>query len=152
MSFKIDFLEDKIPVEKLQSSDEAVWAQVVIGDFAERLEVPLNYWQQDDYKRQWADALSKILSGNYSKTALITSMCNPDKPDYAITIWPLYRVGNDVFVHNQWLQIQEFGSPFELENFYKKLDDRQTKTDDGQPISEWKTNVKDLAEWLKLLS
>ena len=122
-------------------------ASLRIGDFMETFEVSLEYWTQEDYQQQWVDAVTRILSGEIS-SCLITSITNPATANLLFW-WPIYQLQDCVIIQNQVLFLNELGQPFNENRPYDYVQERQTYSEDGAPISEWSTSVEDLQYWIE---
>jgi hypothetical protein len=122
---------------------------IIIGDFEERFEASLSYWSVKDYQRHWWQALERIKAGEI-KSSLITNMYDPQTANF-ILWWPLYRDGQDVFVQNHVVPMDEINGTFDPVNPYVHVRDRETVNEDGKRISEWKTTVAEIEDYLNTL-
>lgn len=148
MSFNIDFLDDPVPSSKLSPGEVATFAKITIGDFSERMVVPLNYWSRSDYHRQWVGAIKRLLEAEENTpVALITEMYDPVKPAFALMWWPLYRRADKVYIRNGFLPFDQVPHPFSLDTAYNLILPRDTTSRSGETISEWVTTVAELEEW-----
>jgi hypothetical protein len=139
MSFRIDFLQSEVPSEK---QNGLIYGQIKIGGFSEKFSSSLDFWSVADYKNHWRKAIGRILARN-SKSALITSIDNPTSSNFYIW-WPMYLLGEKVYVQNQLLFLDQLHEPFDLENPFKYVPSRQTHNEDGEKISEWVVDFSDL--------
>lgn len=102
---------------------------------------------------QWIEGLERILSEDSLKSYLVTEMYNPIEPVgpwYAIMGWPLFREGDTIYIHNQWLAFERFPRPFVLSDVYVVADDRHDMEDDG-PVSEWVSSASEMRDFLNSL-
>jgi hypothetical protein len=87
-----------------------------------------------------------ILEGR-NKSAFITTMYDPTTANF-IFWWVMYLVGNDVYIQNHVLFMDELDEPFDESDFIKFVPERETVTEDGEPISEWKVSIEDIRQAL----
>lgn len=120
--------------------------KIVIGEFAERFEADLTYWQPEAYRAQWRAAVTAILQGA-ERSALIASMPDPAQANF-IPLWPLYREGERVLVQHHIHFLAEHPAPFDPAQVGSVVPDRATESDDGDPISEWETSLDALRAFL----
>ncbi|PIR16532.1 MAG: hypothetical protein COV48_09675 [Elusimicrobia bacterium CG11_big_fil_rev_8_21_14_0_20_64_6] len=117
-------------------------AEIIIGGHKETAEVPLQYWRRDRYRKQWHDALQGIASGKLTG-CLITAMYDPRSANFLMW-WPMWRVGDTVFVQNQILFMDKIREGFDEEGLERYIPKRTTTTSEGERISEWSVSVKDI--------
>lgn len=110
--------------------------EIQIGDFAEKLHVATDYWEPRQYQEQWDDALSRLLSGA-EKGAFITSLDDPRAAGGRAFLWLFYRGGADVVFQHQLLFLDDFGAPFDPHAAERWVPERETVSEEGDPISEW---------------
>ena len=58
--------------------------------------------------------------------------------------WPMWRVGDTVFVQNQILFMDKIREGFDEEGLERYIPKRTTTTSEGERISEWSVSVKDI--------
>lgn len=117
-------------------------AEIIIGGHKEAAEVPLQYWRRDRYRKQWRDALQGIVSGKQTG-CLITGMYDPKHANFLMW-WPMWRVGETVYVQNQILFMDKIRQGFDEDRIEHYIPKRMTTTSEGEKISEWSVNVKDI--------
>lgn len=117
-------------------------AEISIGDHLELAEVSLQYWQADRYRKQWRDALQGIVLGK-PNGCLITGMHDPKNANFLMW-WPMWRVGETVYVQNQILFMDKIREDFDEDKLERYIPKRITTTSEGEKISEWSVNVKDI--------
>ena len=105
MSFFIGFVNDEDAI--YDDKERFLCGAILLGSIEERFLVPLSYWQPIDYEKHWRDALQRILAGEKT-SCLITSMYDPSLANF-IVWWPMYRVGELIFVQNQILSLFNLG-------------------------------------------
>jgi CdiI N-terminal domain len=120
---------------------------IQIGDFQEKFEIDISFWSAIDYVNHWNRSILMIING-YEKSCLITSLSTPESSNY-IFWWPMYRISDKVFIQNGILLLDQISEPFDIMNPYNYVPEREIISEDGQPISEWETDVDALKEYLK---
>lgn len=119
-------------------------ALIVINEFSEVMNIPLSYWSINDYKVSWLSSLEEGLA-NKKHATLAVSMYEPENTNFIFT-WVLYFLGNDVFVQNSILFLDECpGFTPETINIFTKP--RTTHNEDGMKISEWNTDLKSVMDF-----
>lgn len=64
--------------------------------------------------------------------------------------WPLYRIGDTVFIQNWYIDLKENGltTDFSLEKLYSKIPGWLPKTMEAKHSpSEWSVTLNNLEEW-----
>lgn len=119
-------------------------ASIVIDDFSEIMNIPLSYWNINDYKDSWRDSLKEGLE-NKKHATLAVSMYEPDNVNFILT-WALYFFGDDVFIQNRVLFLDECPefTPETINNF---TEPRKVYSEDGMKISEWSTDLKSVLDF-----
>ncbi len=143
--FSIGLLPD-LPSD-MQSDKKANLGLIQIGAFEERFTASFAYWGPPDYERHWEEAIDRIVAGS-STSCLITSMASPSTASF-IFWWPLYRLGNQVFIQNHILFFERLIVPFNENDPYASVRPRRTIDEDGHAISEWVTSIDDLRMFLQ---
>ncbi|MEN4791128.1 hypothetical protein ABEG93_09670 [Pantoea agglomerans] len=119
-------------------------ALIFIDEFKESLHLPLSYWNLIDYKKSWLKSLEEGLSSK-THSALAVSMYDPTQTNFIFT-WVLYFEGNDVYVHNNVIFLDECQG-FTPESINKFVEPRTTHDEDGIKISEWNTDLKSVLDF-----
>lgn len=119
-------------------------ASIVIDDFSEMMNIPLSYWNINDYKDSWRDSLEEGLE-NKKHATLAVSMYEPDNVNFILT-WVLYFFGDDVFIQNRVLFLDECPE-FTLETINNFTEPRKVYNEDGMKISEWSTDLKSVLDF-----
>ena len=141
MGFSIRFLspEEYGPYDQ---EPDLILGEITIGCFTERFEASTSYWSIHDYQKQWEKALDRTISGE-KKSCLITSMYDPEHANF-IFWWLLYREGQKVIVQNQILFLNDKKLIFNPTKPCKNINDRESISEDGLPISEWELSISDI--------
>lgn len=123
--------------------------QIVIGDFTERFDIPIDSWSIEQYKQQWKEGIKRLEKHDYS-CLVVTAQNLRYNP--LIETWVLYKERDMVFIQNELLNreiIKEYHLSLDLSVFNDKTCyqfvtyPRETITEDGTKISEWKISVDD---------
>jgi hypothetical protein len=147
-----DFAIGFLPSEGSQDvfGESCRLGEIVIGRFREQFAAPVAYWKPNEYERQWVEGIERILR-QHESSCLVTAMRDPKHADH-ISVWPLYRAGNVVYVQNHIVVFSELRQPFDGNAPYASIRERETLSDDGAPISEWTTQVSVLRRFLHRLT
>ena len=113
--------------------------KITIGDLQENFVMPLNYWTIDTYQQQWKDAIQRIKTHDYS--CFVVSVRDWDG-DLEIEIWSMYKEGDMVFFHNEFLDAED--SNFNLKTCYNFGDSLEQEKEDRDKVSTWSLNIKDI--------
>lgn len=99
----------------------------------------IDTWSLEDYKRQWKEALERLK--DHDRSCLVVGYTRI-KNNPGIEWWPLYRIGNTVYIQNQVVWLEEYKNrigdkPFTPDTCYDFIHDRRTVDEDGRNLSEW---------------
>ncbi len=131
---------------KVADDEKMAIGKILIGEFYENFHASLSYWDSDKYEFQWKQALTRIIEGA-STTALITSMYDPQLANF-IFWWVLYRDGEDIYIQNHVLFMDDIDGSFEEGCVYDYIPQREIVNEDGDRISEWVTELKAIKSFL----
>lgn len=149
MTFNINFT-DAYGIDGVDPSIEKI-AEITIGDFHELIVVPIFYWSESDYKKQWHQALSDITKSSNFSCALIVAMHDLKTADY-ITSWPLYREGDIVYIQNKLLLAEQIGRDFDINKIKTYIGKRETVDEENNAISEWQAGIEDIRDAVSRLA
>lgn len=127
--------------------EKGYFGSITINDFNEEFFSPIEFWDKDKYLKNWYGELNKLING-FPCAKLITKIYNIDYMDYFQT-WILYKVDDTIYIQEQLFFLEDLPKPFSLEDFYLQELERETQNEDGEKISEWKTNIADIKEYLQ---
>jgi len=120
--------------------------RIVIGDFTETFRIPLGFWDESDYRRSWQQAFEALNANPHSTSCLMTSMTDPENSNF-LTCWPMYREGEDVYVQNAIIFLDEIEGAFDPATPWDYVGPRHEIDEDGNKISEWTTSMGSLREF-----
>ncbi len=124
-------------------------ASIVIDRFHEAMNIPLTYWNINDYKRSWLRSLEEGLISK-SHAALAVSMYDPALANFVFA-WVIYFEGEVVHVQNNVIFLEE-GKEFSPEKINEFIDEHMTHDEDGMRISEWNTDLNSVINFYNELS
>ncbi|BCQ36920.1 hypothetical protein ERHA54_45310 [Erwinia rhapontici] len=128
--------------DPLEIDGECVFsASIIINDFEEKVYLPLSYWSLSDYRESWKSEVEEGLNKN-SHSVLAVSMYESSKANFIFS-WVLYYSGNDVFIQNKIIFLDEHPN-FTVESINSCIGSRKTHTEDGMQISEWHTDLNSI--------
>lgn len=116
-----------------------VRGEIIIDDFIEHFDAPLDWWSVDDYKQQWKEGLKRLL--DHDTSCLVVTINDPNCRKF-IEWWPLYKIDNKIHIQNHII-IEDIyeerigGKPFTRETCYDFIPRYRSHTDEGNKISEW---------------
>lgn len=139
------FPEDKLIKE---NGELVIPSSIIIGDFTERLNIPISYWSLDDYKRSWTSSLAQGID-NKKHSALAVSMYDTEFINF-IFVWIVYFHGNEAYIQNKIIYLNECQNltPETINNF---IGERETHNEGGMRISEWTTDLNSVITFLASL-
>ena len=71
--------------------------RITIGDFTERFWMPYDYWNIDQYKKQWKEGIARLK--NHDTSCLVTAIKLYDDK-IGSSLWVLYKEGDTIFIQN----------------------------------------------------
>jgi hypothetical protein len=145
-AFCIEVESDRPPAALLQESGAT--GRITVGDFAESFYMDLSYWSVEEYERSWRDSLQVIFGGEEGDSCLVASIANPESSSF-IFCWPLYRRREDVVIQNSIIFLDELERDFNPLEPWASVRSRLTVDEDGNSISEWRTSVSAVREYLE---
>ncbi|MEV2251109.1 hypothetical protein AB0I94_11095 [Streptomyces sp. NPDC050147] len=123
--------------------------RISVGDFEESFAMDLSYWSVTDYQESWMSALAVLDGGTDSTSCLISSITDPANSNF-VFCWPIYREGDDVYVQNSIIFLEELTGDFIPKEPWRSVEPRSTVDEDGNNISEWKTSMGAVREFLSV--
>jgi hypothetical protein len=123
--------------------------EIVLDDFKEKFVIPLDFWSIDQYQAHWIQGIERITKGAF-KSCLITALYAPQIAHH-IFWWIIYREGQKCIFQNQMFILNNEERNFDPSSPYPFIQDRQTYTEDGLPISEWEIQLDEMEKFLENL-
>ena len=145
--FAIEVVDSAASEDVQGASSEAV-GRITVGEFAETFRMDLSFWSVSDYRRSWKRALQVLVDDEAAISCLISSITDPENSNF-VFCWPLYRSGEDVYVQNSVVFLDELDSRFDPEEPWHFMRPRCAIDDDGNRISEWSTGMTELRLFLE---
>ncbi|MGH3294143.1 MAG: hypothetical protein ACRDP7_20280 [Trebonia sp.] len=145
--FAIELQSPRETGEEDDGSMEA-FGSITIGDFMETFRVPLGFWEESDYRRSWRQAFEVLSANLHSTSCLMTSMTDPRNSNF-LTCWPMYREGEDVYIQNAIIFLDEIEGAFDPAAPWGYVAPRHGIDEDGNKISEWTTSMDSLREFFE---
>jgi hypothetical protein len=139
--FDIEFVSDSPePADNEQPDAMVLRGRTTIGDFTETFLAPLDFWNREDYERQWMEAARRLLDGA-DRTGFFT--------EARWRWWTMWLEGDEVIVHEQILVPEALIEPLDPTDPYHQIGVRRAHSEDGEPISEWRLAVSDIREFVE---
>ena len=141
-------IELQSPLEAGKENDDSAETsgKIIIGDFTETFRVPLGFWNESDYRRSWRQAFEVLNANPQSTSCLMTSMTDPRSSNFLVC-WPMYREGEDVYIQNAIIFLDEIEGAFDPAVPWDYVEPRHGIDEDGNKISEWITSMDALREF-----
>jgi hypothetical protein len=145
MAFSIRFLPDSS--QDIEHGPIEAAGEIVLGGFRELFLASLSFWTRVQYEAHWREALNRIVTKE-SPSCLITTMYDPVIANF-IWWWPMYREAEEILVQNHLLLLTELKERFDPNNPYRFISEYGNRSEDGEPISEWKVSIGDISTFLE---
>jgi hypothetical protein len=150
MSFSIGFLDEPTSYPYDDPATPQARGVLILGEADEYFGSSLYQWSKKDYEAQWRQAVKVLLDGK-DRAALITEYVGPEAATH-LEWWPMYVVGNEVFIQNHLLFYDQLAEPFWIEKQFSFLCDRTVTNEEGKKISEWVVPMPEVEEFARALS
>ncbi len=154
MSFSLRFISEPYIHETESPEDEDKFiesavadGEIQVGDFTEEFWFNLSYWEKIDYERQWVEGLKRITEWGYKKSILIVDMQDPST-DGLITGYVLYQDKGTVYIQEHFFAFEDLPEPFDENNPYKHISEREPGGDEDGQLSEWSCSIEDVELFL----
>jgi CdiI N-terminal domain len=119
--------------------------ELKLGEHSEYFESTLEFWGLEDYEGSWAAGLRRLIDGS-SVSCLATSMIDPSIANF-VEVWPLYRSGDDVYVQDQLIFMDQLSHEFDPAAPWESVKPRSVINENGQEIQEWRVSLEDVQEF-----
>ena len=125
---------------------EYVIGMIVIDDFQEIIEIPIEYWKLDQYEYQWKNGLQRLK--DYNNSCLVFAVNDPHQRRY-VNWWLLYKENGLVYIQNQIIIGEIYKEmigkkDFTVETCYDFIPDRYCSDDEDEKVSEWCVRYSDI--------
>jgi hypothetical protein len=120
-------------------------AVITMDDFSERFAVPLDYWAETDYQRQWQEGARRLVDGAPA-SLLLTRVEDPTEPQPIYRWWSLYRRDGDAVTVQEQLWVSEDLGYFDPASPYAAV--HPYPSGPAQMVSEWDLILGDFREFL----
>ncbi|MDA3798944.1 MAG: hypothetical protein PF692_07680 [Kiritimatiellae bacterium] len=121
--------------------EKCMQGRITIGEFSERLYIPISVWKPGDYFKQWKEGLRRVLNSELD-SCLVVAMRKVRWTSDNLEIWPIYNDSEHVFIHNQILFNKDIRKKFVKHDIYYFINERETIDEEGNKISEWKIPIE----------
>ena len=106
----------------------------------------MGFWSAAEYRASWSAALRRLINGA-EVSCLLVSVSTTEEAEF-FTAWPLYRSGDDVYVQNQLIFVDELDHDFDPDAPWESIGPRTILDKDGNRISEWRLTRTDIEEFI----
>jgi hypothetical protein len=142
-AFAIEVTEDPPDDERER------FGRIRLDDFVERFLMDVDFWSPDDYRESWRAACGRLVEApGDTVSCLVASTCDPTTANYIWT-WPLYRVGDTVFVQNHIVFLDELETPLDPTRPWLAIKPRRTHDEEDQRISDWSVPLAAVRRFLE---
>jgi len=118
---------------------------IELGPDSDSFYADLAAWTLADYEAQWREGIARLAAGERS-SALVTSYGGPTAAFH--WMWPMWRVDDKVVFHEHLVPGEAVTEPHVAAHFYAAVGERRTRSDDGEPVSEWAVPFSDVLTFL----
>jgi hypothetical protein len=91
--------------------------------------------------------MSVLAAAESATSCLLSSITDPATSNFVLC-WPLYRDGDDVYVQNSLILLEELPGRFDVARPWLHVQSRATVDEDGYRISEWRTDMTAIREFV----
>lgn len=123
-------------------------ASIIIDEFSEMMNIPLSYWDIEDYKMSWLNSLKEGLASK-NHAVLAVSMNDPALANFIFT-WVIYFEDEMAYIQNSIIFLNDFNN-FNPDRINEFIDKRTTHDEDGMKISEWCTDINSIQSFFDSL-
>ena len=140
--FSIEFITEP----RTENGELSQRGRITLGAFSEQFISPLVFWTADDYRKQWIEAAQRIID-SAERSCFVTSMYESPSSG-VIFLWPAYRLGEEVYFQHRLILPEHVKGIYDPLNPYAQIGERETKSEEGEQISEWQIDLSDIARFL----
>ncbi|MET7671838.1 hypothetical protein [Micromonospora luteifusca] len=135
-----------VELVRLADSSTAL-GRITVGGFFETFEMSLAFWSPEEYRASWRDALEMLRHRDDAISCLVSSITDPSTSNF-VFCWPLYRNGDDVFVQNAVVILEDLTESFDPARPWRSVRPHASVDEDGNRISEWLTDMSQVTSFL----
>jgi hypothetical protein len=121
--------------------------RITVDGFFETFEMSLTFWNAEAYRASWREALEALEQRDNAISCLVSSITDPATSNF-VFCWPLYRNGDDVFVQNAVIFLEDLTESFDPERPWLSVRPHASVDEDGNTISEWLTDMSQVRSFL----
>jgi hypothetical protein len=121
--------------------------RITVDGFFETFEMSLTFWNAEEYRASWRDALGELGKRDNATSCLVSSITDPSTSNF-VFCWPLYRNGDDVFVQNAVIFLEDLTESFDPARPWLSVRPHASVDEDGNRISEWLTDMSEVRRFL----
>lgn len=146
MSFSIALGEEVLT----EFNEPVLKGEIEIDGYTESFFASTEYWSRNEYISSWKKSLKRGLrEGDHA--VLVTSMRDPEASNF-IFYWVIFIEGEQAYIQNRILFLEEMSEPFDPEKISSYVSRRTEFNEDGLEISQWKTDMTSIVDFLNELS
>lgn len=151
--FMIDIVDSPVPKECIKPGYNQKLGKITINEFQEHLDIPLGFWLEKDYYRQWINAIDRLAFKGNSSSLLVTQVFHPEKNEfgYAVECWPLYKDGERVYIHNVYLPYELMPKPWTVDSLYELAGHQDVSSENTSQVSEWQVSIGDIRKFQQVI-
>lgn len=132
-----------------QNGEPVIRGEFFLSGCKEEFALPVSYWSRYDYFENWKKMVADGV-GSRANTAIVTSMRDPKKMNF-LFMWAFYFGGENVYVQNKIIFMDEVEGRFDSSRMNSYLGERITHNEDGERISEWVVKLNDVMSGFETL-
>jgi hypothetical protein len=118
---------------------------IELGDDSDGFSADLSVWSPREYEEQWRAGVARLAAGAES-SALVTSYAGPEGAFHFM--WPMWRVGSEIVFTERLVFADAIQGAEVPDAFYRAVGERRSKSESGEPISEWRVPFADVLAFL----
>jgi hypothetical protein len=132
---------------RLDPSDSSR-GEIRVGPFCESFDLEPCCWSGSEYQSSWTRSLRRLVASSHGSVALFTWRHKSDVCG-AQRAWVLFRLGSEVFIQERIFVPGEHRVGFDADDQAVDLAPRETRSDNGHPISEWQTSIDAILAFMR---
>ena len=135
-----------LDIKALSSVEETIWGlrsyigEITLGNSRETFEMTIEWWNLEDYQKQWHIGLERIKT--HSTSCLVARIEGYQGNPVQIDWWLLYKESNKIIIRNQLListiLTSTINGPFTPETCYNYIPPKSR----SKKVSEWVVDLE----------